>query len=342
MTSTSPPRRRGAANWSTGDRISGPVRAARRSERHPSLVRIDTINGVAAERGRGRHADRRDRGRLPDRGVRARWRSRAGRAAAVRARLAGPDRRPVALGPQRAGGSHRRGARGRRRPRRRAARRRRAPRGALGAKDVAHATATGLSFAASADAQEAAVEQAAERGRRIALRGGNAVLLIDTLDGLGSGAARRTMAAARNLRGAGSLSVVATARASLGGESDADHAVARRRDRSAGQRHPPRGAARRHRPSRSGCASPVPRARPRRARRRRTRPSRRRRRPTRRAARTTARSDRGNRCDAPRPTERSQPTAGLSVKPYEARYATRPQEGSGASSIGSPPRSGCT
>src|ERR1039458_10051442 len=33
----------------TGDRISGPVRAARRSERHPSLIRIDTINGVAAE-----------------------------------------------------------------------------------------------------------------------------------------------------------------------------------------------------------------------------------------------------------------------------------------------------
>ncbi len=45
------------------------------------------------------------------------------------------------------------------------------------------------------------------------------MLLIDTLDGLGSGAVRRTMAAARNLRGAGSLSVVATARASLGGES---------------------------------------------------------------------------------------------------------------------------
>ena len=32
-----------------GDRVSGPVRRARRSERHPSLVRVSTINGVAAE-----------------------------------------------------------------------------------------------------------------------------------------------------------------------------------------------------------------------------------------------------------------------------------------------------
>ncbi|MGH2851448.1 MAG: hypothetical protein ACRDLP_12610, partial [Solirubrobacteraceae bacterium] len=86
-------------------------------------------------------------------------------------------------------------------------------------KDVPHATASGLTFAASADAQEAAIEQAAERGRRIAVRGGNAVLLIDTLDGIGAPAARRTMAAARNLRTAGSLTVIATARAPLGGET---------------------------------------------------------------------------------------------------------------------------
>ena len=56
-------------------------------------------------------------------------------------------------------------------------------------KEVPHATASGLTFAASADVQEAAIEQAAERGRRIAVRGGNAVLLIDTLDGIGAPAA---------------------------------------------------------------------------------------------------------------------------------------------------------
>jgi len=86
-------------------------------------------------------------------------------------------------------------------------------------RQLGHANSTGLSFAASADAQEAAVEQATERGRRIALRGGDSVLLIDTLDGLGSGAARRTLASARNLRGAGSLTVIGTARAPLGGET---------------------------------------------------------------------------------------------------------------------------
>ena len=33
----------------SGDRVSGPVRRPRRSERYPSLVRVDTINGAPAE-----------------------------------------------------------------------------------------------------------------------------------------------------------------------------------------------------------------------------------------------------------------------------------------------------
>src|SRR5690348_14576458 len=33
----------------SGDRVTGPVRAARRSERFPSLIRVDTINGRPAE-----------------------------------------------------------------------------------------------------------------------------------------------------------------------------------------------------------------------------------------------------------------------------------------------------
>ena len=47
-TSTSPPPRCAAASWSraTGSR---PVRTPRRSERYPSLVRVDTINGAPAE-----------------------------------------------------------------------------------------------------------------------------------------------------------------------------------------------------------------------------------------------------------------------------------------------------
>ena len=55
--------------------------------------------------------------------------------------------------------------------------------------------ATALSFAASSDAQAQAVEQAIEQGRRVAARGGDAVVLIDTLDALPAG--RRAAGAGR-------------------------------------------------------------------------------------------------------------------------------------------------
>ncbi len=202
-----------------GDRISGPVRPARRSERHASLVRIDTINGVAAEQAVvGTRIDEIDvdfpavsfafdadpaLAALPPFGRGSRvlivGPARSGRSALLRlvaAALAATDGLDVELLAV--------GVR---------------PEELSELKQLEHANSTGLSFAASADAQEAAVEQATERGRRIALRGGDAVLLIDTLDGLAGGAARRTMASARNLRGAGSLTVIATARAPLGGET---------------------------------------------------------------------------------------------------------------------------
>ena len=76
-----------------------------------------------------------------------------------------------------------------------------------------------LTFAASADAQAQAVEQAIEQGRRVAARGGDAVVVIDTLELLAPAAARRALAAARNLVDGGSLTVLATAPAPLGGET---------------------------------------------------------------------------------------------------------------------------
>jgi transcription termination factor Rho len=206
----------------SGDRIAGPVRPARRSERHPSLVRIDTINGVAAE-------DAVVGTRIEDLEVDFPTVALALGADPALAAVAattpfGLGSRVLIVGPTRSGRSEllRRlfaavaanegvevellavGVR---------------PEELSQWKETPGATSSGLSFAASADAQEAAVEQAAERGRRIAVRGGNAVLLIDTLDGLGAGAVRRTLAAARNLRGAGSLTVLATARAPVGGET---------------------------------------------------------------------------------------------------------------------------
>ncbi|HEY7965856.1 MAG TPA: Rho termination factor N-terminal domain-containing protein [Solirubrobacteraceae bacterium] len=200
-----------------GDRISGPIRPARRSERHPSLIRIDTINGVPAEEAVvGTRIDEIDvdfptvafalgeeLDALPPFGRGSRvliaGPPRSGRTALLQKVAAALgavediDVELVAVGVR--------------------------PEELTEYKALEHATSTGLSFAASADAQESAVEQAAERGRRIALRGGDAALLIDTLDGLGHGAARRALAAARNLRGAGSLTVIATARAPLGGET---------------------------------------------------------------------------------------------------------------------------
>ena len=57
-TSTSPPPRCAAASWSPATASSGPVREPRRSERYPSLVRVDTINGAPADEvAEGTHFD---------------------------------------------------------------------------------------------------------------------------------------------------------------------------------------------------------------------------------------------------------------------------------------------
>jgi transcription termination factor Rho len=79
--------------------------------------------------------------------------------------------------------------------------------------------AAALSFAASPDAQAQAVEHAVEQARRVAARGGDAVVLVDTLEYVPPAAARRALGAARNLAGGGSLTVLATAPEPLGGET---------------------------------------------------------------------------------------------------------------------------
>jgi len=206
-----------------GDRVSGPVRAARRSERHPSLVRVDTINGVGADE--AVVGTRIDDLEVDFPSVAFALGDDPALAALAAAAPIGMGSRVVICGPARSGRTD---------LLRRIAAALAAAGGGLEVellavgvrpeelsewKAVPYASASGLSFAASPDAQEAAVEQAAERGRRIAIRGGNAVLLIDTLDGLSPGAARRALAAARDLRGAGSLTVIATARAPFGGET---------------------------------------------------------------------------------------------------------------------------
>src|SRR5690242_19203080 len=195
----------------SGDRISGPLRPPRRSERFPTLVRVDTINGRPADEvAEGTRfedlpvefpSQRFELG-SEDPTVKAiEWLTPFGKGSRV-----------VLAGAARAGKSE-------------ALRRLGEALGALEGLEVSTVLAGvrpeegGLSFAASADAQAQAVEQAVEQGRRVAARGGDAVVLIDTLECLPPAAARRALAAARNIADGGSLTVIATATAPFGGET---------------------------------------------------------------------------------------------------------------------------
>jgi transcription termination factor Rho len=204
----------------SGDRISGPVRPARRSERYPSLVRVDTINGRPAEEvAEGTRfedlpvawpSERIELG-SEDPTIKAiEWLTPFGKGSRV-----------AIVGPSRAGKSE--------------ALRRLAD--ALAGREGLDLTvvlagarpeeiaewgeraAAALTFAASPDAQAQAIEQAVEQGRRVAARGGDAVVLIDGLTYVQPAAARRALAAARNLAEGGSLTVVATAPGPVGGET---------------------------------------------------------------------------------------------------------------------------
>ena len=207
----------------SGDTIAGPVRRPRRSERYPSLIRVDTING--------RPADEVAEG--------TRYDDLPAAFPTERIELGGDDptlkaiewltpfgkgSRVTIAGPARAGKTE--------------ALRRLA--GALAEREglvvsvalagvrpeeitewnagpVPVAASAGLS--ASVDAQGQAVEHAVEQARRIAARGGDAIVLVDTLEGVSPSTARRALAAARNIVDGGSLTVIATAAAPIGGET---------------------------------------------------------------------------------------------------------------------------
>jgi transcription termination factor Rho len=207
----------------SGDRVSGTVRTPRRSERHPSLVRIDTVNGAPADAvsDLARYEElpvvypvERLELRSPDPTLEAiEWLTPLGRGS-----------RAVIVGAARAGKTEtlRRllsaiadredldvtlvlvGAR---------------PEEIAQWQEGPLQPAAALSFAASADAQGRAVEQAIDAAKRVCARGGNALVLIDSLDGLHPQAVRKALVAARNLRDSGSLTLIATATRPFGGET---------------------------------------------------------------------------------------------------------------------------
>lgn len=206
-----------------GDAVAGPVRAPRRSERHPSLIRVDTINGRPADEvAEGTRFDDLAASFPTERfalgtedptlkaiewltplghGSRATivGAARAGKTEALR-RLAAALKeheelelsvvlagvRPEELGEWAAAGIE---------------------------------PAASLTLGAPADTLGQAVERVLQTARRQASRGANAVVLIDGLDALTPAAARKALASARNLTESGSLTVIATAAEPFGGET---------------------------------------------------------------------------------------------------------------------------
>ena len=206
-----------------GDRISGPRRPPRRSERFASLIRIDTINGRPAD-------EVADSTRFED--LPAAYPSERFRLGSDDPTIKaiewltpfGQGSRVTIAGPARAGKTE--------------ALRRLAETLAghpgiqlsvvlagVRPEEIAEwqqgpvAPAAAVSFAASADAQAQTLERAVDQARRLASRGAHAVVLIDTLGGVAPHAARKLMAAARNVAGGGSLTVIATAPEPVGGET---------------------------------------------------------------------------------------------------------------------------
>ena len=207
----------------SGDRVTGPRRPPRRSERFASMVRIDTINGRPAEEVAdsvrfedlpAAFPDDRFRLGSEDPTIKAiEWLTpfgrgsrvtivgapRAGKSEALR-RLAGPlaEQEGLQLFVVLAG---------------------------VRPEEISEwsrstlepAAAVGLG--ASADTQGQTAERIVDQARRLAARGADAVVLIDTLDGMPPHVARRLLASARNIADGGSLTVIATASDPLGGET---------------------------------------------------------------------------------------------------------------------------
>ena len=122
-----------------------------------------------------------------------------------------------------------------------------------------------VSFAGSPDAQAQAVEQAVEQGRRVAARGGDAVVVVDTLEYVPPHAARRALAAARNIADGGSLTVIATAPGAVRRRDARSSRSTRSSPRCGASRRSTCRAAARCAPDAAGRATRAPRRSPRRA-----------------------------------------------------------------------------
>jgi transcription termination factor Rho len=188
-----------------GDEISGPVRPPRRSERYPSLVRIDSVNGQDPEP----PADRprfeeltavfaTEKLPTPDgldtapfgKGSRVAVAGPPGSGATSLLRnivttLAGASLDPVVILA---------GVR---------------PEEVTEWRRETGITVTGGAFDGSMDEQAQVAEMAVERAKRLVEQGHDAVIVVDSLDALPAGVSRRVFGAARKVEEGGSLTVIA-------------------------------------------------------------------------------------------------------------------------------------
>jgi transcription termination factor Rho len=188
------------------DEVSGPVRPPRRNERHPSLVRVETVNGGDAEPPEERPWFGDLTPTLPT--------ERLSHPAAFDAAPFGKGSRVAVAGPPGGGAttllvetartlSDRypdmtvqvvlAGVR---------------PEEVTGWREAGF-DIVGGSFERSPEAQAQAAELAVERAKRLVERGGHAAVVIDALDALPPGVRRRLFGAARATEEGGSLTMVA-------------------------------------------------------------------------------------------------------------------------------------
>jgi transcription termination factor Rho len=189
-----------------GDEVSGPVRPPRRNERHPSLVRVETVNGGDAEPPEERPWFGDLTPMLPTERLEA--------PAAFDSAPFGKGSRVAIGGPPGAGAtmllvetartlSERypemtvqvvlAGVR---------------PEEVTGWREAGF-DAVGGSFERSPEAQAQAAELAVERAKRLVERGGHPAVVIDALDALPPGVRRRLFGAARATEEGGTLTIVA-------------------------------------------------------------------------------------------------------------------------------------
>ncbi len=185
----------------SGDEISGPVRPPRRSERYPSLVRVESVNGQPAD-------EIADRPLFDD--LTPTFATQP--LETVHGLAFGKGSRVAIGGPPGAGATRLlrevtealegdidvlvvlAGVR---------------PEEVTEWKRIEKLNVAGGGFDRPPDELAQIADMAVERAKRIAERGGDAIVIIDGLDALPPAAARRVFGAARNTEEAGSLTVVA-------------------------------------------------------------------------------------------------------------------------------------